>query len=79
LDGTIAGSVSNLMDCLRTAVLEMGIPITTAVACATSHPAKALGIIDDYGTLEAGKYADIVLLDADDLIVRQVIKHGRLL
>ena len=78
-DGTIAGSVSNLMDCLRTAVLEMGIPLTSAVACATSHPARALGILDDYGTLEAGKYADIVLLDADDLTVRQVIKHGRLL
>ena len=79
LDGTIAGSVSNLMDCLRTAVLEMGIPLTSAVACATSHPAKALGILDDYGTLETGKYADVVLLDADDLTVRQVIKHGRLL
>ena len=78
-DGTIAGSVSNLMDCLRTAVLEMGIPLTSAVTCATSHPARALGIIDDYGTLEPGKYADIVLLDADDLTVRQVIKHGRLL
>ena len=79
LDGTIAGSVSNLMDCLRTAVLEMGIPLTTAVACAASHPAKALGILDNYGTLETGKYADVVLLDADDLTVRQVIKHGRLL
>ena len=79
IDGTIAGSVSNLMDCLRTAVLEMGIPLTTAVACAASHPAKALGILDDYGTLETGKYADVVLLDADDLTVRQVIKHGRLL
>lgn len=25
-DGTIAGSVTNLMDCMRTAVLKMGIP-----------------------------------------------------
>ena len=78
-DGTIAGSVSNLMDCLRTAVLEMGIPLTSAVTCATSHPARALGILDDYGTLEPGKYADVVLLDAEDLTVRQVIMHGRLL
>ena len=78
MDGTIAGSVSNLMDCLRTAVLEMGIPLKEAVACATSHPAKALGILDDYGSLEPGKYADVVLL-SPDLTVRQVIKHGRLL
>jgi N-acetylglucosamine-6-phosphate deacetylase len=66
------------MDCLRTAVLEMRIPLTTAVACATSHPARALGILDNYGTLEPGKYADVVLL-SDDLTVLQVIKHGRLL
>ena len=78
MDGTIAGSVSNLMDCLRTAVLEMNIPLETAVACATSHPAKALGILDQYGTLETGKYADVVLLDPD-LTIRQVIKHGRLI
>ena len=77
-DGTIAGSVSNLMDCLRTAVLEMGIPLTEAVACATSNPARALGILDDYGTLEPGKYADVVLL-SPDLKVLQVVKHGILL
>ncbi len=77
-DGTIAGSVSNLMDCLRTAVLEMNIPLETAVACATSHPARALGILRDYGTLEEGKYADVVLLD-EDLAVRHVIKHGKML
>ena len=77
-DGTIAGSVSNLMDCLRTAVLEMGIPLTEAVACATTHPARALGILKDYGTLEPGKYADVVLL-SPDLKVLQVVKHGRLL
>ncbi len=64
-DGTIAGSVTNLMDCVRTAVLRMGIPLASAVKCAAVNPAKAVGIYDDYGSLAPGKYANIVLLDQD--------------
>lgn len=62
-DGTIAGSVTNLMDCVRTAVLKMGIPLASAVKCASRNPAKAIGLIEDYGTLSPGKYANIVVLN----------------
>ncbi|MDO5337858.1 MAG: N-acetylglucosamine-6-phosphate deacetylase [Eubacteriales bacterium] len=61
-DGTIAGSVTNLMDCMRSAVLKMGIPLASAVKCASQNPARAIGILDDYGTLAPGKYANIVIL-----------------
>ena len=43
-DGAIAGSATNLMDCMRTVVKKMGIPLETAVACATINPAKSLGV-----------------------------------
>ncbi|MCI8530016.1 MAG: N-acetylglucosamine-6-phosphate deacetylase [Lachnospiraceae bacterium] len=62
-DGTIAGSVSNLMNCVRTAVRDMGIPLASAVKCASVNPAKAVGIDQDYGSLTAGKYGNIVILD----------------
>ena len=62
-DGTIAGSVTNLMDCVRTAVHEMGIPLASAIKCAAVNPAKAIGIYRDYGSLTPGKYANIVILD----------------
>lgn len=62
-DGTIAGSVTNLMNCVRTAVHDMGIPLASAVKCAAVNPAKAVGIYHDYGSLTPGKYANIVLLD----------------
>lgn len=42
-DGTIAGSATNLMDCVRTVVKKMEIPFETAVRCATYNPAKAIG------------------------------------
>lgn len=77
-DGAIAGSVTNLMDCMKTAAKTMNIPLETAVACATINPAKSLGIDAEYGSIRAGKKAHIVLMD-QELNVQQVIKDGELL
>lgn len=74
-DGTLAGSTSNLMECMRTAVMQMGIPLEAAIACATVNPAKCLGVYGTRGSIEAGKKADVVLLD-ESLEVRAVIKDG---
>ena len=74
-DGALAGSVTNLMDCMKTAVKEMQIPLESAVACATRNPAKAIGIYDTYGSISAGKVANLVLLD-QDLNVQKVIING---
>ncbi len=64
-DGTIAGSVTNLMDCMRFAVKEAGIPLEAAVMCATENPAKEIGIFHETGSITVGKRADFVLLDKD--------------
>ncbi len=74
-DGTIAGSVTNLMDCMRTAVHSMGIPLASAVKCAAVNPAKAVGIYQNYGSLTPSKYANIVLLEKN-LDLKMVIHHG---
>lgn len=74
-DGTIAGSVTNLMDCVRTAVHDMGIPFASAVKCAAVNPAKAVGIYDAYGSLTPGKFANIVILDKN-LDIKTVLHHG---
>ncbi len=78
-DGTIAGSATNLMDCLRTAVLKMGIPLESAVKCATVNPAKSVGIYDRYGSIAPQKKANVVLLKKEDLSLKQVILEGQLL
>ena len=75
-DGTIAGSVTNLMDCVRTAVKEMGIPLASAVKCAAVNPAKAVGIYGEYGSLAPGKYANVVILDQDLELIR-VMQKGK--
>ncbi len=74
-DGALAGSATNLMDCMRITVREMGIPLESAVACASMNPAKALGVFEDYGSITKGKKADVVLLDTD-LSIKMIIKDG---
>lgn len=73
-DGTIAGSVSNLYDCMLMAV-SMGIPKESAIRAATFNPAKSIGIDNEYGTLESGKAADILVTDLD-LNLCEVFKSG---
>ena len=75
-DGTIAGSATNLMGCLKVAVQKMGIPLEDAVGCATANPAKEIGIYDRCGSISEGKDADFVLLDAD-LNVKAVYVNGK--
>ena len=74
--GAIAGSVTDLMGCLKTVVTEMGLPLETAVAAATINPARRIGIDDKYGTLEVGKIADIVLLSKENLEIKGIYKKG---
>ena len=77
-DGTLAGSATDLMSCMKTAVRQMGIPLEDAVRAASENPARAIGAFDERGSLDAGKLADIVLLDAD-LNVKQVVLRGLML
>lgn len=74
-DGAIAGSATNLMDCIRVAVKEMEIPLESAVACATMNAAKSVGLYDKYGSITAGKIGNVVLLDKD-LNLKKVILNG---
>lgn len=54
-DGTIAGSATNLMDCVRVVVQKMRIPLESAVKCAAVNSAKSVGIYDQYGSITPGK------------------------
>ena len=76
--GTIAGSATCLFDCMKRAVLEMGVPLESAVRAATLNPARSIGIDADYGSLDAGRIGNVVLVD-DKLDILKVIRHGEVL
>ena len=76
--GTIAGSATCLFDCMKRAVLDMGVPLESAVRAATLNPARSIGIDADYGSLDAGRYGNVVLVD-DKLDIVKVIRHGEVI
>ena len=78
-DGTIAASVTNLMDCMLTCVREMDIPLETAVKCAAVNPAVSIGKFQQWGSISEGKNANAVLLDQKTLTVKKVILKGKLI
>ena len=61
-DGTIAGSATNLYDCMCY-VVNIGVPEEEAIFAATRNPAMSIGIYGETGSLTPGKRADIVLAD----------------
>ena len=73
---TVAGSVTNLFDCMKTAVFDMGVELESAILAATLNPARAIGIDGDVGSIEEGKIANILLVD-DNLNLKYVINQGR--
>ena len=74
-DGTLAGSSINLHEGLRRAV-SFGIPACDAIMAATIIPARAIGLDHQIGSIERGKYADLLVCDAD-LRLRQVYLAGK--
>lgn len=73
--GALAGSVTNLMNCVRYVVKTAGIPLESAIKCAAVNSAKSVGIFDNYGSIENGKFANLVLLD-ENLDITRIIKKG---
>lgn len=63
--GSIAGSTLTLDHAFRRAVTVDGLPVEDAVRALSANPARLLGVDDRTGSLEVGKYADLVVLDAD--------------
>ena len=71
--GAIAGGTAHLLDTVRWSV-SIGVPLVDAVRAASTTPANVLGR-PDIGALEAGRRADLVVVDAE-LRVVQVMLAG---
>lgn len=65
-DGTTAGSILRINQGLANiASLVEDYSISDLVNLASLNPARNLGIEKDYGSIEAGKHADFVIIDKD--------------
>ena len=73
---TLAGSSSNLLDEVRN-VVSFGLTLEDAIYAVSQAPAQAVGL-KDVGVLEAGKRADLLVLDGS-LNLEQVYIDGNLI
>ena len=74
--GVRAGSTLTTGQALRNLVRFTGRPAQEVLPMLTENPARALRIDERKGSIDAGKDADIVLLDAQTLDVKRTIACG---
>lgn len=73
--GALVGTNICLMDSVRFLVKTCGFTIDEALKCASLNPAKVLGIDSEYGRIEGGFMADLIIFD-DDFRIRYIIQNG---
>ncbi|MGW0755086.1 N-acetylglucosamine-6-phosphate deacetylase [Streptomyces sp. NPDC002814] len=73
--GSIAGSTLTLDRAFKRAVTIDRLPVEDTVTALSANPARLLGMYDTIGSLEPGKYADLVILDTD-FELKGVMRRG---
>ncbi|MFD5556794.1 N-acetylglucosamine-6-phosphate deacetylase [Streptomyces sp. NPDC127068] len=73
--GSIAGSTLTLDRAFQRAVTVDGLSVEDVVRAISVNPARLLGIDDTVGSLEPGKYADLVVLD-EEFALKGVMRRG---
>jgi len=69
-DGAIAGSTLSMWEAVRNLRDFAGTTLENAIYAATMAPAREIGLEDEIGSIEAGKRADLLVLDDGDAIHR---------
>lgn len=72
-DGTLAGSVLTMDRALRNIMAATGLPLHAAWPMTSWNAAKSIGVAQTKGSLETGKDADLILLDADLNLIMTVV------
>ncbi|AUD04939.1 N-acetylglucosamine-6-phosphate deacetylase [Spirosoma pollinicola] len=62
-EGNLAGSAITLIDCVKIAVEQAGIPLTNALRMASVIPAEIIGMGDQLGRIQPDYVANLVRLD----------------
>lgn len=76
-DGTLAGSTGDMLLGFKNWVKTMGVSVEEACVMASKNPARVAGVLDQKGSIEAGKDADLLVLDSDFSLMKTICE-GRL-
>jgi len=59
-------------------MIDLGMPMSAVIEAATSEAAELLGASSDIGTLQKGRFADLILVDGDPQVDVSVLARPRL-
>jgi N-acetylglucosamine-6-phosphate deacetylase len=77
-NGTIAGSCTSQLQMFQDLVKVLDVPLLDAATMLSETPARISGCVDQVGTLQVGKAADILVFDKD-LNLQCVVVRGEIL
>ena len=77
LDGALAGSTLTLDKALKNLMEFCDISLEEAIISVTEAPAREVGIFDSYGSLDAGKRADILFINQNAFEIEMIMREGR--
>ncbi|MTD40683.1 N-acetylglucosamine-6-phosphate deacetylase [Erwinia sp. CPCC 100877] len=72
-NGTLSGSALTMIEGVRNLVEHVNIALDEALRMATLYPARAMGVADRLGTLEAGKVANLTVFNRDFKIIKTIV------
>lgn len=70
-----ACGILSMSECIKVAVTLSSVPEDEAIRMGTEYPATFLGVLDEYGAIALGRYADIVVAD-NQFDVKAVFRDG---
>jgi len=73
-DGHLGGSVVHMIDAVKNAVKFSGCTLHEAVKMASANPAKNIGVFNERGSIDKGKWADLLFLDKDAKILAVLVE-----
>lgn len=76
-DGNIAASVATMNEVVKNFLENTSAKFSEVVELVTKNPAKKLNLYDKIGSLEVGKFADIVIFD-ENFNIKKVFINGKI-
>jgi N-acetylglucosamine-6-phosphate deacetylase len=73
-NGTLAGSIATMNQCVHNVNRLAGYPLYEAVKMASLNPARAMGLGDRLGSIQPGKDASLTVMDEDVNIYLTMVK-----
>ncbi|WP_075180685.1 N-acetylglucosamine-6-phosphate deacetylase [Pantoea sp. 1.19] len=77
--GTLSGSSLTMIEAVKNSVEHVGIALDEALRMATLYPARAIGVEQSLGSIEAGKVANLTVFSRDYHIIQTFVNGNDVL